>query len=233
LDASGAAGNSRTAAVDSSDMDCEHWRDALSARLDGEPLGLDTGLLDSHLSTCSGCRVHTVALQQLHRSMRLRAADPVPDLTDAILSEMASGRRPRADLTLILRWVLVVIAAIEAGLATPGLLSRWHTGSELGTWGIAMAIGFLSVALKPSRAGALLPMLACAGGLTLFVTIRHLIDGVAFLSNEWPHAFLLLGVGVLVLIRRREVAVGDAGPRPEQAVDSAGNRVRIRFRRAA
>ena len=214
-------------------MECEHWRGALSARVDGEALGVDAALLDAHLSACPECGAYAVGLQQLHRGLRLRPADPVPDLTEAILAAMASGARPRVELTLVLRWVLVVIAAIEAGLATPGLLSRWHTGSELGTWGIAMAIGFLSVAAKPARAGALLPMLACAAGLTLFVTVRHLIDGVAFLSNEWPHAFLLLGVGVLVLIQRREGPIGDAGPQPELAVDSAGNRVRIRFRRAA
>jgi len=213
-------------------MECEHWHAALSARLDGEALDLDAELLESHLAVCSGCRDHAVALTHLHRSLRLRCADPVPDLTGAILAAMAADRTPRLDPTMILRWVLVVIAAVEAGLATPGLLGRWHTGSELGTWGIAMAIGFLSVALKPARAAALLPMLACAGGLTLFVTTRHLIDGVALLSNEWPHGFLLAGVAVLAVIRHREGA-GDTGPQPEPAVDTAGNRIRIRFRRAA
>jgi predicted anti-sigma-YlaC factor YlaD len=213
-------------------MECERWRDALSARLDGEPLGVDDALLDAHLATCLACRDHAKALETLHRSFRLRTADEVPDLTDSILTAAAADRRrlrvDRLVVTFLLRWVLVGIAALEIGLASPELLGRWHTGSELGTWGIAVGIGFLSVAMKPARASALVPMLGWAGVLTLVVTTRHLLDGAASMSTEWPHGLVLAGVVVLVTISRLERAADHPGPRPARTVDAEGKPVRAR-----
>ena len=211
-------------------MDCERWRDALSARLDGEPLGVEEALLDAHLAACPACSDHARALQNLHRGLRLRPADPVPDLTEDILAA-AADRRPRIDrafLTVVLRWVLVGIAALEIGLASPDLLGRWHTGSELGTWSIAVGVGFLSVALKPARASALVPMLGFAGALTALVTTRHLLDGAARWSDEWPHGVVLAGVVVLVAISRLERAADHPGPHPARTLDADGRPVRVR-----
>jgi predicted anti-sigma-YlaC factor YlaD len=209
-------------------MDCERWRDALSARLDGEPLGVDEALLDAHLATCPACCDHAAALASLHRSLRLQSADQVPDLTDQILTAAAADRpRLRLNPTLVLRWVLVVIAAVEIGLASPDLLGRWHTGSELGTWCIAVGVGFLSVAMKPARAAALVPMLGFAGVLTALVTTRHLMDGAAKLSEEWPHGLVLAGVVVLVTISRLE-HVDHPGPRSADTVGVDGQPARAR-----
>jgi predicted anti-sigma-YlaC factor YlaD len=213
-------------------MDCEQWRDALSARLDGEPLGVDAGLLDAHLATCPACCDHAKALESLHRSLRLRTADEVPDLTEGILTAAAADRRwlrvDRTIVTVVLRWVLVGIAALEIGLASPELLGRWHTGSELGTWGIAVGVGFLSVAMKPARAAALVPMLGWAGVLTLVVTTRHLLDGAATMSTEWPHGLVLAGVVTLVAISRLERGADHPGPQPAETMDAAGKPVKIR-----
>ncbi len=221
-------GNRNGAPGDSWGMECERWREALSARLDGEPLGLDADLLDAHLAGCADCHRHAAALQTLHRGLRLRSADPVPDLTEQILAAATADRRPHLDLTFVLRWLLVGIAALEIGLASPELIGRWHTGSELGTWGIAVAIGFLSVAMKPARAAALVPMLAGAGVLTAFVTTRHLVDGAARISDEWPHGLMLAGVAILVVIWRREAGAEQPGPVPVVTVDAAGHRIRVR-----
>lgn len=213
-------------------MECERWRNALSARLDGEPLGVEAALLDAHLATCPACCDHGMALERLHRSLRLRTADEVPDLTESILTAAAADRRrlrvDRTIVTFVLRWVLVGIAALEIGLASPELLGRWHTGSELGTWGIAVGVGFLSVAMKPARAAALVPMLGWAGALTLVVTTRHLLDGAATMSTEWPHGLVLAGVVVLVAISRLERGADHPGPQPARTVDAAGRPVRIR-----
>jgi predicted anti-sigma-YlaC factor YlaD len=208
-------------------MECERWRDALSARLDGEQLGVDADLLAAHLAGCADCRAHASALEVLHRGLRMRSADPVPDLTEEILVAAAAERRLSLDLTFVLRWILVGIAALEMGLASPELIGRWHTGSELGTWGTAVAIGFLSVAMKPARAAALLPMLVCAGVLTVVVTTRHLLDGAARISQEWPHGLMLAGVAILVVIWRRELEL-QPGPVPAVTVDATRNRIKVR-----
>jgi predicted anti-sigma-YlaC factor YlaD len=187
-------------------MGCEPWREAISAQCDGEPLGVDEALLTAHLGGCDPCRDFRARADRMHRSMRLRPADPVPDRTAAILAAAAAdrGRFPRLDPTTALRWVLVVIAAAETGLSASEVLSRWHTSGELGTWGIAASIGFLSVAARPARAGAMLPMLICASVLTAFVSSRDIRAGATRIAWEWPHGLLIAGVAVLAMLWWRE-----------------------------
>jgi predicted anti-sigma-YlaC factor YlaD len=216
-------------------MGCATWREALSARLDGESIGLDEALLDAHVAACADCRRHAAGLERLHRMVRIAPADVVPDRTEEILAAVTRRGLPRIGLVLVLRWVLVLIAATEMGMSMPEFLSRWHTGGELGTWGIATAIGFLSVAARPQRAGGMFPMLACAALLTTYVSTRDVADGATFMSREWPHSLLLAGVGVLALIWRY-TPESEPGPRRAGELDATGtvrSGVRGRFRRAA
>jgi predicted anti-sigma-YlaC factor YlaD len=213
-------------------MGCETWREALSARLDGEPFDVGSHALDAHLDACAECSAYATRLDRLHRATRVAPAVDVPDLTDQILAAAAAaGPRPRLDLTLVLRWVLVVVAALEIGLASPEILGRWHTGGELGTWAIASAVGFLSVALKPRRAGAVLPMLVCATIFTVFVSLRDLTDGRTDPSQEWSHLLLVVGALVLTGLWRRERETEEPGP--DVVVGTDRGAVPIRSRRAA
>ncbi|MGQ0624202.1 MAG: zf-HC2 domain-containing protein [Sporichthyaceae bacterium] len=214
-------------------MGCTHWREAISAALDGETPEGDPALLEAHLAACADCREFRAAAGRVHRAMRLRTADAVPDLTASILAAAAGDRGPRMSRSLVLRWLLVVVAALEIGLAAPALLGRWHTGGELSTWGVATAIAFLSVAHRPARAAALMPMLLGASLLTVFVTIRHAAGGSAPITGEWAHGLLLIGVVLLVAIWRDEVRTGRPGPLPAVTADGALVRPRMRFRRAA
>lgn len=217
-------------------MGCQTWREALSARLDAEPLGLDAALLDAHLAACAGCREYEAGLNRLHRMVRVSSADVVPDRTEEILAAAAERRMPRLGVVLVLRWLLVVIAAAEVGMSSPEFLSRWHTGGELGTWGIATGIGFLSVAARPQRAAGMFPMLACAALLTTYVSTRDVADGATFMSREWPHGLLLFGVAVLALIWRLAPEATEPGPRRSGELDATGvarSGGRGRFRRAA
>ncbi|MGQ0632698.1 MAG: zf-HC2 domain-containing protein [Sporichthyaceae bacterium] len=214
-------------------MGCTHWREEISAQIDGEARQGDTALLDAHLAGCADCRDFSAAAERLHRGMRLRTADAVPDLTASILAAAAADRGGRITTSLVLRWLLVVVAALEVGLAAPALLGRWHTGGELSTWGVATAIGFLSVAHRPARAAALLPMLAGASLLTVFLTVRHAAEGSASISGEWSHGLLLIGVVLLTALWRTEVRHPEPGPVPAVTADGVLVRPRMRFRRAA
>jgi predicted anti-sigma-YlaC factor YlaD len=217
-------------------MGCQSWHDALSARVDGESLGMDAALLDAHVAGCAGCRAYEAGLSRLHRMVRVAPADVVPDRTEEIMAAATGRRLPTFGLVLVLRWVLVLIAATEMGMSTPEFLSRWHTGGELGTWGIATAIGFLSVAARPQRAAGMFPMLACAALLTTYVSTRDVADGATFMSREWPHGLLLSGVAVLALIWRWTPETADPGPRRAGELDATGavrTGGRGRFRRAA
>jgi predicted anti-sigma-YlaC factor YlaD len=212
-------------------MGCETWREALSARLDGECSAADASALDFHLAGCAECAAWSARLDRLHRSARVAPADDVPDLTDAIL--VAAGRRrlPYLDLSLVLRWLLVVIGAVEIGMAAPELSGRWHAGGELGTWAVASAVGLLSVAHRPSRAGAVLPMLCCAGLMTAYVSLRDIAGGAAMFSSEWPHLLLICGVIVLAVLWHRERSF--PAPGPDVRVASGTGSRRERHRRAA
>ncbi len=217
---------------DSSHMGCETWREALSARLDGESSDVLSEALDAHLHTCPDCSAWAKRLERLHRATRIAPAVSVPDLTEEILAAAAAANPPpRFRVNLVLRWVLVVIAALEIGMASPEVLGRWHTGGELGTWAVASAVGFLSVALKPKRAGAVLPMLVCASVFTMFVSARDIADGRTFLSQEWSHLLLVLGVCVLAVLWQREQ--DESEPGPDVVVVSDRGAGRERTRRAA
>jgi predicted anti-sigma-YlaC factor YlaD len=210
---------------------CERWREALSARADGEPSGLDDALVDAHVAGCASCSDFQAGLTRLHRAMRVAPAELVPDLTDAIIAAARADRRVSFGITMALRWVLVVIAAVEMGMAFPDLLGRWHTGGELSTWGVATAIGFLAAAAAPRRAGAMLPMLGCAAALTTFVASRDVIEGHAAAGAEAPHALLLVGVIVLALLWHRDRL--ENAPEPEARTVGERRSTRHRWRRAA
>lgn len=72
-------------------MPCDTFREALSARLDGEAPGLDDADVDRHLRTCRACTAWADELDTLHRMVRVREAEQVPDLTAAILGRLAAS----------------------------------------------------------------------------------------------------------------------------------------------
>lgn len=220
-------------------MGCETWREALSARLDGEESEVAPAVLDAHLAGCPDCAAWSAGLGRLHRGVRIAPATGVPDLTESILAAAALDRRRwpawlpelRWNGGLVLRWVLVLIASVEIGMAAPEFTGRWHAGGELGTWAVASAVGLLSVAMKPSRAGAVLPMLACASVITLVVSARDVAEGHALISAEWPHLLLLFGVVVIAAIWWRERE--GTPPRSDVRVASDSGTVRERMRKAS
>jgi predicted anti-sigma-YlaC factor YlaD len=76
-------------------MRCDAVREALSARMDGEEPLFVGALIDAHVGRCGGCAAWARDVRRLHRMVRVRAAEPVPDLTAAILG-LTSGHRTTA-----------------------------------------------------------------------------------------------------------------------------------------
>jgi predicted anti-sigma-YlaC factor YlaD len=73
------------------DMQCVQYREALSARLDGEPLGVSTDRLDEHLRDCPECASWYAAAARVTRLIRVAPAPSVPDLSDRILAAAAAA----------------------------------------------------------------------------------------------------------------------------------------------
>ncbi|WP_433563096.1 zf-HC2 domain-containing protein [Nocardia sp. CA-151230] len=69
-------------------MRCETIREALSARIDGEPEPVAAGSADRHLDACADCRSWYRRAESLQRTLTARPGPPVPDLTADILRRL-------------------------------------------------------------------------------------------------------------------------------------------------
>ena len=203
-------------------MSCLPYREALSARLDGEPLGMPVRALDEHLSRCPSCVAWTGAVEQVTRRARLAPAPAVPDLTAAVLGALprelpgaqAAARARLADTAL--RLLLLAVGAAQAALAWPVLVSGpgamsapVHLAHETGAWNVGVAAAFLAVALAPRLAAGALPFLASFSALLLPVTVADLAAGHVHADRAAAHLLLLAGVAAVGVAawrgRRREV----------------------------
>jgi predicted anti-sigma-YlaC factor YlaD len=198
-------------------MPCSSFREAASARLDGEPLGVAAADLDRHLADCRPCAAWAGAAADLTRRTRLSAAPAVPDLTARVLSALpavlpgarAAARARLADTAL--RLVLGAVAVAQAALAWPALASGAaamsapvHMAHETGAWNAALAVAFAAVALAPRWAPGSLPFLGAFTAFLLTATVRDGAAGHVHLDRGVAHLLLLAGVVVLAAIAWRE-----------------------------
>lgn len=78
----------------SPEIECADARVELSARLDGEVDEATSRSLDAHVRSCASCRAHEHAISRVRRTLRARPAEPVPDLSDAILAAVRLAEDP-------------------------------------------------------------------------------------------------------------------------------------------
>jgi predicted anti-sigma-YlaC factor YlaD len=220
-------------------MDCTRIRHAISARLDSEDPGVESSVIDAHLGTCAGCRAFVVSAERLHRTSRLAPAPEVPDLTPGILAAidaepvlrsgtepvLRSGTEPAghpADTQLALRWILAALALVQIGVAVPALFLGSdaglpvHTARHLGSFDIAVAVGFLFAAWRPSRIPGLLPVVAALVACLVASSLLDVLAGNTGALGEAHHATDFVGLAVLWLLSRGIVTHG-ATRRPELA----------------
>lgn len=197
-------------------MDCSDFREAISAHLDDEPAALSAGAVELHVAGCAECAAWTTRLQALHRQVRVREAEPVPDLTAAILDaaphRRAPARRswsPVGQPVSSARWALFTVALTQLVLAIPGLVfgdggdASGHIARELGSFDVALAIGLLVAAWQPARAWGLLPL---AAALALFIgisTVLDIVDGTTSSGSEAHHLLDVAGVALLWAVGRQ------------------------------
>jgi predicted anti-sigma-YlaC factor YlaD len=192
-------------------MRCDQSRDLVSARLDGEATDEELGALDRHLASCPACRDFASATGRLDRATRLTPADPVPDLTAAVMAAA-----PPPDLRAqreVARWSLAVVATAQLVLALPALIAGSgsdapvHATRELGSWSVALAVGLLVAAWQPSRARGMLPLGAVLVGVLAVGAVVDVVGGRAGSGGEAVHLLELAGVALLWLLARRDEAL--------------------------
>ena len=191
-------------------MTCTRIRHAISARLDGEDPGLPPGDVDAHLQSCVGCREFAASAARLHRAARLAPAPDVPDLTPAILARMGraqdGGGEPDGSVTL--RWILAALALVQIGVAVPALVlgsdagAAVHTARHLGSFDVAVAVGFLFAARRPSRIPGLLPVVAALVACLVGSSLLDVLAGNTRALGEAHHATEFAGLAVVWLLSR-------------------------------
>lgn len=203
-------------------MDCDAAAEALSADLDGELGDGERTRLEAHVAGCAACAVLRDELRLLHRAVRLRPAEAVPDLSARIL---AAANPPRAGHGEWIRSALLVVALTQLVLSVPDLAGRAsgapvHLARHLGSLELAFALGLVYAAWKPVRAFGLLPM---AGALAASLTVTAVFDiaeGRAGAAGEAHHVLTVAGLVLLWMLSgaprpwgRRGISSGGAGRR--------------------
>lgn len=200
-------------------MNCDTARDAMSARLDDEDPGIDLAVLDAHLATCAPCRAHEAEVGDLHRLVRLRTAEPVPDLTARVLGSIGGTDR-RIPVLVAVRVGLAVVGAIMVVVGLSSHVFVGHVGAEavvhvhreLGAWFAAFGASLLFASYQPDRARGLLPMAAVLGVFIGGTAALDVVQGRSTFPHESAHLLELTGVALLW------VAARHASPLPRRRV---------------
>ncbi len=185
-------------------------RHAISARLDGEDPGLDDATVDAHLAACADCRAFAYQSETLHRRVRLAPAPTVPDLTPGILTAIGAEETAAAepDTNLALRWILVAVAVAQIAVAIPALIFGSdaglpvHTARHIGSFDVALGVGFLYAAWKPSRIPGLLPVVAALVVCLIGSSLLDVADGSTRAWGEAQHVLDFVGLAVVWLLSR-------------------------------
>ena len=209
-------------------MQCTPFREAVSARLDGESPGLPAGELDAHLDACPGCSAWARQAELVTRRARLAPAPAVPDLTATVLAALprelpgaAAAARARL-LAAALRLALLAVGVAQAASAWPSLVTGTgamsapvHMAHESGAWNIGIAAAFLAVAAAPRLAAGALPVLGTFAALITVLTVADLRAGPVPGDRAATHLLLLAGVALVATVawrgRRRRSALPAVG----------------------
>ena len=206
------AGNSTAPRNDLGGMDCRTAFETMSADLDGELSELESQALAAHLLRCPACRAMQRDLLSLHRAVRVRPAEPAPDLVAPIMDRVELPRPRRRtrpgmgpvraarrgdDPTGRSRFRRCCSERTPARRYTSPASSarstqRWRRGSW---WRPG----------SPQRAAGLLPFGVALTAATLLTGLIDVLGGRAPAAGEAHHVLDLVGVGFLWLVTKVDV----------------------------
>ena len=221
---------------------CDGYREALSARLDGEETPAERAALDAHLATCAGCRGWWDDAAAVNRLVRTGPALAGVDVTEAVLPAAPGPWRGR--LAVALRVVLGVlgIAQLVLGMlqitvlrtpepaalhgttvdgATPGHL--WH---ESAAWNLAVGAAFLWIAARRGRPVGVVPLLTAFVAALVLLSAGDVIGGRVEAARLASHGFVVTGYLLVLALSRTSLDLVPPGRRerahPELVADRSG-----------
>jgi len=194
-------------------VNCARFREAVSARLDGEPLGLSTASLDAHLGSCPDCAAWANAAADVTRRSRMDVR-PVPDLSDEIVAGVALPTRRVLRRRQALRVALALVGLAQLGVGIPalaghsiGMAMSMHSAHEAAAWNLAIGVAFVGVAFVPRRAAGLIPLLATFMVVLGILSARDFAAGNVTADRLATHLVALLGLLLLIALDRAERAL--------------------------
>jgi predicted anti-sigma-YlaC factor YlaD len=195
-------------------VDCERYREALSARLDDEEGPEDARHADDlHLEYCGDCALWYDQAALITRRTRTTAAVAWPDVTEAVLARVPATPPHRATR---LRLALGAVGVAQGGTALFSLTFHDSLAPAAGygtdAWNLALGVAFTAVAARRTQPGALVPLVAAFLGVLGWGHVTGLVAGEAGAGTAVSFALAALGLVLVVLLNRTPPM--RRGPRP-------------------
>ena len=186
---------------------CVAVQEAISAQLDDEDPGMTPELVEAHLRTCDDCRRFQARSTGINRRVRLRRSEPVPDLTARILAAIGeTGGAIQRRLVTELRVGLLGVAIAQLVLAVPPLIMGSDDGASIhlarheGSFGLAIAVGFLLAAWRPARAAGLVGVMGVLATCLIVTAAVDVAAGHTTAVAELDHLPVVVGFALLWLL---------------------------------
>ncbi|HEV2887864.1 MAG TPA: zf-HC2 domain-containing protein [Jatrophihabitans sp.] len=223
-------------------MSCGPYREAASARLDGEAPGLPTVVLDEHLARCPECSVWLDAATRAGRLLRVSGETP-PDLSEPILRNAGLPAARVQRRRRLLQLGLVLLAGLQWVLAVPGMWGEnvgmaamqmgAHQAHESAAWNVAVGAALLAVALRPARAAGTLPILLAFVAVLSVLSVPDLLSGAVTGARLGSHAGVVLGLLLVAALAGAERVPGPGRPAARAGGHSPARSLPWRHRGAA
>lgn len=197
-------------------MNCEEARIAISALLDAEEPGLKHGQLEQHLVSCEACWRWREDAHEVTRRFRLGSAQ-APAPSQALLEGTKAAARHWSwpQTATLTRFALVLVALGQIAITVPALIlgsdhdAPIHVAHEMGAFDLALAIGFLLAAWRPSRARGMSTIVGVAALVLVITAVIDLAAGRTSPGDETPHLLALAGWLLLRLLSSFTTAPAD------------------------
>lgn len=184
-------------------MSCDRFRDAISARADGEDRSLTDDEIEEHLARCASCRSFDTATRRMRRQLAVYDAGTVPDVSHDVVKRTASADRRRT--VPVIRWLLGVVAVLLVVQSVPEFLSdeaHSHSARHVGAFTLAYAVGLLVVVVRPARARTMLHVAIVLVGALAATTVIDVARGNVPLVDESAHVLELASAVFLWILTR-------------------------------
>jgi predicted anti-sigma-YlaC factor YlaD len=210
-------------------MRCSTCRDALSARLDGEPpavrsdAAIADAAVDAHVAACADCRAWEADASMITRLARVGGVIPAAGVPTGVLD--STPRPTRARLARVLRVALGVLGAGQVLLGVAQIAgtldgtmtvamdgaTEAHMMHESAAWNVATGAAYLFIAWRRTRPAAVLPVLSAFVGVLVIISLGDAVDGAVGLGRLATHGPLLAGYLVVIAMSRPSMTFD--GPR--------------------